>query len=77
MQISNVSITPEPCGNHVVITATIGGVARTEKIHLSEFDPEPEDIRERFLNRIRSFKLENGYTNNQVRNNLAGKVFHI
>ena len=77
MQISNLSIDASTC-SHLVVRGTVAGQERVIHFNRDELTLEPSEIRDAVVTRLRAFALENGYsTVNQVRNNLAGKVFHI
>jgi hypothetical protein len=77
MRIESMTIAPSSCG-HLVVRGTVAGTERDIHITRDELQLEPDEIRDAFVARLRSFAKENGYTTvAQVRNNLPGKVFHL
>lgn len=77
MIISNIVLGSSSCG-HFDITATVNGVSRTVTFYRDELTLEPDEIRDAFIARLRSFAKENNYTTiTQVRTNLVGKTFQL
>lgn len=77
MTITNIVIAPSSCG-HLEVSGLVNGNPMTVSFYRDELALEPEDAKEAFIARMRSFAKENGYTTvAQVRTNVVGKTFQI
>jgi len=65
-------------GNHVTISATVNGNARTVRLLRSDFALDPGELDDAAIARLRSAVKEAGATTNaQIQTALVGKTFQV
>jgi len=65
-------------GNHIQLTAIVGGKSRDFTLNKSDFQLEPEDYETALIIVLRNFVKESGLTNwIQIKTSIEGRVFKL